>query len=284
MTSISVELFADKFLDQIAGYQNQYHDYEYPKVSIVIPAFNCAQTISATLDSLLNQNYPEFEAVIIDSDSQDRTREIIKRYRDDRLVLHCFAGLKRYEMMNIGITYSQGEYINFLFPGDFYVSRDTLKQMMSLALTHHKPDLVYCGTLLRDGKSEVKILYRALDISLLKRGQQPTSLQSCWFKNSVFSEIGKFEERLRLRGGFDLLCRFCAHQKYAVVSMPRVFTDYDLRWVSKAVTVRHFMETWSIIYKYFGIKSLIRWIFIQKDLARFIKLWIRSAKIAFTGR
>ncbi len=284
MTSNPSGSFAEKFLGQILGYQNLYHDYEYPKVSIVIPAFNSSQTIAATLERILNQNYPEFEVIIMDSDSQDRTRGIIKRYRDERITLQSVAGLNRYEMMNRGIASSQGEYVNFLFPGDFYVSRDSLKQMMSLALSHNKPDLVYCGTLLRDGKSEVKILYRSLCLNLLKRGQQPTSLQSCWFKTSVFAEIGPFEVGLKLRGGFDLLCRFCAASKFTVISIPRVFTDYDLRWVTKAMIARHFLETWKVIYKHFGLGSLIRWIFIQKDLDRFIKLWMRSAKIALTGR
>src|SRR5262249_23677584 len=148
---------------------------------------NCSQSIAATIGSVLIQDYPSFELIIIDAESTDRTVEVIKRFRDDRILLYSVSDYQRYEMMNKGISLAQGEYINFLFPGDFYLSKFALKLMMTLALKQKKPDLIYCGTLLRDGKSEVKILCRHLDIPLLKRGQQPTSLQSCWFKTEALN-------------------------------------------------------------------------------------------------
>ncbi len=276
--------FARRFLEQSASYQNQYHDYQYPKVSIIIPTYNCAQAISLTLDSILSQNYPELEVLIMDGGSQDRTLEIVKRYRGDRIFLHYEAQAERYALLNKGITLAQGEYVNFLFPGDFYICKETLKQVMAKVLSHQKPDLAYCGTLLRDGRSEVKILFRSLDLSLLRRGQQPTSLQSCWFKTTIFSKLGSFDERLQLRGGFDILCRFCSCKDLTHVGMSNVMTDYDMRWISKSMIIRHFTETGRIICTHFGWAYLIRWLFVQKDIARYLKLWAHGAKIALTGR
>lgn len=279
-----LETFAEKFLKDTMHYQSLYHDYEYPKVSIVIPSYNCSQSISVTLESLLNQNYPDYEIIIIDADSTDHTRDVILRYRSDRVIFHGETKANRYELMNKGIEYAQGEYINFLFPGDFYVGKETLKVLMALALTKNKPDLVYCGALLRDGKSEVKILSRPLSVDLLRRGQQPTSLQSCWFKVSSLYKLGKFDTSFRLRGGFDLLCRFCANSKMRFESSSKVLTDYDLRWVSKPMITRHFVETWRIIFRRYGFFTLVRWIFIQKDIKRLLSAWLKSVKLALMGR
>lgn len=261
-----------------------YQDYEFPKVSIVVPSYNCSQTIASTIDSILAQDYPSFEVLVVDAESSDRTVEAIKRFRDDRIHLYSYSEFQRYEMMNRGIAHAQGEYINFLFPGDFYLSNYALRMMMTIALENKKPDLVYCGSLLRDGKTEVKILYRILNINQLKRGQQPTSLQACWFKRESLIEIGKFPQNYYLRGGFDLLCRYALKPSFTFASTKRIFTDYDLRWVTKRMVIRHFWETMRTIYRYFGFLTVVSWLFVQKDTKRFIKLSWRSAKIAITGR
>lgn len=274
----------DTLLSQLSLVEAKYHDYEFPKVSIIIPVYNCSQSITTTLESLLNQDYPDFEIVIVDGGSTDRTLEVIKSFKVDKVHIYSVSTQDRYEMLNKGISQSGGIYLNFLFPGDFYIYKETLKHMMAVALDHDRPSLVYCGTLLRDGKTEIKLLFRHLSLKLLRKGQQPTSLQSIWFKNETFRKIGKFNTSLGLRGGYEMLCRFSLHHGLRAVSTNRVFTDYDLRWVTRKLVVRHFWETMCTIYKYFGLLDTFRWFFYQKDMARFAKLWLRSVKMAFLGR
>lgn len=265
--------------------EDKYHDYEFPKVSIIIPTFNCSQNISITLDNLLEQNYHNYEIVVVDGGSTDRTVEIVTGYRDDRIKFYLAEGY-RYEMMNRGISQAKGKYLNFLFPGDFLIYKDTLRMMMGLALETEQPELLYCGTLLRSGweGSGVKILFRELSLRLLKRGQQPTSLQSCWFRIDVFDILGKFDTTYTLRGGFELMCRFALHEGFNVCTTKRVLTDYDLRHITKEMVLRHFKETWRTLRKYFGLFTAIRWLFIQKDIYRLLKLWYRASKVALLGR
>ncbi len=157
--------------------------------------------------------------------------------------------------------------------------------MMALTLNHNNPDMVYCGTLLRDKKEDVKILYRPFELKLLKRGQQPTSLQSLWFKASLFSRIGKFSTEYRLRGAFDFLCRFCAQsKKLTFASTSKVLTDYDLRWVSKPMIVIHFLETGKIIFKYYGVFTLIHWIFIEKEYKKISDRLDQQYKTVINGK
>ena len=262
--------------------EQKYKPKEFPLVSIIIPTSNAAQLIGPTLESLLNQDYPGFEIIIVDN-SQDRTLEVIKNFHNNKLKVYSVAQSKRYEMLNKGLSQAKGEYVNFLFPGDYYIFHETLKQMMLLALEHNKPQLVYCGTLLRDAHSEAKILFRELSLELLKKGQQPTSLQSCWFQTKFIKEIGKFNPEYSMRGGFDLLCRFCLH-KGTFSSVNRVLTDYDLRAVTRQMVATHFWETMKTLYKYFGLSTVILWLFFhQKDWKRYLKLWLHSLRVAFSG-
>jgi len=257
-------------------------ELELPKVSVIIPTYQSAEKIGTTLESLVAQDYPDFEVIVIDAGSQDRTLEIVKGMRNTRIQVYTVTGYQRYEMLNKGISLATGTYIGFLFPGDYYLSLFTLRWIMNLAVQQQRPPMVYCGTLLRDGKSEVKVLYRPLDIKLLRHGQQPSSLQSCWFHQAVFAQIGKFDTRYAMRGGFELLCRF-VNSGLTAHSLYRVLTDYDLRASSRHMLLQHFVETGHIVRRYFGWWAYLSWLFRQHDTRRIFNSWARSIKIAFIG-
>lgn len=278
-----VSSMRSKLWDQLSRWEGKYRLEEFPKISIVIPTENAASLITLTLDSVLSQTYPSFEVIIVDN-STDRTVEIVKNYHDERVTIYSMSKGNRYEMLNKGVAQAQGDYINFLFPGDFYIYRDALKYMMTLALDHNTPNLVYCGALLRDASADGKILFRELTLDLLKRGQQPTSLQSCWFLTDTLRELKKFNIHYQMRGGFDLLCRFYLQSGYRHVSTSRVLTDYDLRVVRRRMVMIHFWETMKVVYRYFGFSGVMRWLVHQKDTKRLFKLWVRSLKIAFSGK
>ncbi|MFQ5730200.1 MAG: glycosyltransferase, partial [Waddliaceae bacterium] len=268
---------------ELLKYKPKYNDYEYPQVSIVIPTFNNSEKLPLTLDSLLSQHYPDFEIIIVDGGSSDRTLEVAKNYRDDRIHIYSVSGFARYEMLNKGISQAAGDYVNCLFPGDFYIYPDTLHHMMELVLDRDKPDMVFCGTLIRDGRTDPKILLRQLNCKFLKRGQQPTSLQSCWFRTNTIRQLGKFNTDYNLRGGYELMCRFCLDCELRKEASNRVLTDYDLRLVTLSMVTSHFLETFKTIYKYFGFFTLFKWLFIQKDLRRIFRIWFHSVKVAFMG-
>lgn len=270
--------------DKITRYRTKFSDYELPSVSVIIPTYQCAQTINITIESILSQDYPDFEVLVVDGGSQDRTLELVSGWKDLRIKVFSITSHERYEMLNKGLSQATGRYVCFLFPGDFYIHHDTLRYMMSVALDNNLPDLVYCGTLIRDGKSAAKILFRELTVKKLQRGNQPTSLQSCWFKREIFKEIGKFNPEYVLRGGFDLFCRFLAVKHFRYVSVYRILTDYDLRLVTRSMVLRHFWETLVTVQKHYGLWIAFLWIFRQRDIARFFRLWLRSVRIAILGR
>ncbi len=255
-----------------------------PRITIVIPTFNDARKIGVTLENILAQNYPDFEVLVIDAASTDRTIEIVKSFRNEKIRLSSVSSYNRYEMLNKGIFLARGLYINFMFPGDYYLQKETFQIMMQLAYSKEYASLVYCGCLIREGEKEAKFLYRAFCFEQLKRGRQPTSLQSIWFHKQIFQEIGKFDTRYTLRGGFDLMCRIIKDERLTHAGTKRILTDYDLRALTKEMLVCHFKETARIIKANFGTMALIKWFFTERDLKRYLRYMVSSFKKALVGK
>lgn len=102
-----------------------------PKISVVIPAYNCEKYIKKCLDSILGQSFQDFEILVINDGSKDRTGEIAKRYEaKDRRVRYIEqenmgAGLTR----NKAIRIARGEFICFV-DSDDYVDEDYLEKLL----------------------------------------------------------------------------------------------------------------------------------------------------------
>lgn len=269
--------------EKLLGAVTKYKPEQFPKVSIIIPTSNAAPLISGTLESVISQHYPSYEIIVVDC-STDRTVEIIQSFHNPNIHIFSVSQNQRYEMLNKGLSHATGKYVSFLFPGDYYIYRETLTVMMDLALENKNPELAYCGALIRDATNEVKILFRELNLELLKRGQQPTSLQSCWFRLDCLRELGKFNSHYQMRGGLDLICRFLLERKYRFASVNRVLIDYDMRSVTRSMIFTHFLETMKVVYHYFGLRITLKWLIHQHDTRRFFKLWFHSLKVAFAGK
>lgn len=86
-----------------------------PKISIVIPMFNCEKYIQPCIDSILNQTFEDFELIIIDDFSTDQSLKIVDSYRDSRIKLFRRAkNFGRSSARNFGLELSRGEFIFFM--------------------------------------------------------------------------------------------------------------------------------------------------------------------------
>ena len=103
----------------------------FPKVSLVTPSFNQAQFIDSTIESVLSQNYPNLEYIIIDGGSTDGSVEIIKKY-DKYIHFWCSEPDDgQYDAVNKGFSYSTGEIMCWLNSDDMYFPW-TLKTVASI--------------------------------------------------------------------------------------------------------------------------------------------------------
>jgi len=123
------------------------------KFSIVTVCFNSEKTIERTFQSIINQNYKNFEYIVIDGGSKDGTLSIIESYKPKfaeldlnfRVVSEADNGI--YDAMNKGISLSEGEYVGLLNSDDWY----ELEALSKLNTTINKSEFkdIYHGDLIQ---------------------------------------------------------------------------------------------------------------------------------------
>lgn len=116
-----------------------------PTISVIIPVYNMAPWIQATLNSVLEQSFSDLECIVVDDGSTDDTAPIIQHINDPRLhYIHqarCGVSTAR----NTGISHATGDYITFL-DGDDLWHQDFLTRMLEAIQRSPELCLVWCDT------------------------------------------------------------------------------------------------------------------------------------------
>lgn len=133
-----------------------------PKVSIIMPAYNSEKYIAEAIDSILNQTYADFEFIIINDGSQDKTKDIILSYSDHRIVyLENKENQGIVGALNRGIDSSKGKYIARFDADDIAVSTRLEKQV--LYMESHE-DVCVLGTGIKIFGENIKTQTRVFSV------------------------------------------------------------------------------------------------------------------------
>ena len=100
-----------------------------PRVSVIMPAFNTAAYIAESIDSVLEQDYPNLELIVVDDGSTDGTVEIVRSY-GDRLTLLTQQNQGAAVARNAGIAAATGEYIAFIDSDDVWLPGKVTAQVL----------------------------------------------------------------------------------------------------------------------------------------------------------
>jgi len=117
---------------------------DYPKISIITPSYNQGRYIEQTIQSVLSQNYPNLEYIIIDGGSTDETVDIIKKYESQLTYWVSEKDSGQTDAINKGFAKCTGYIINWLNSDDYYEPA-TLHRVAN-AFMNNKDCKVVCGT------------------------------------------------------------------------------------------------------------------------------------------
>lgn len=123
-----------------------------PTISIIVPAYNAAQTIKATILSVLNQSFINFELIIVNDGSTDNTLNVCKKIVDSRIIIINQENGGLSYARNTGIQISKGKYICFVDSDD--IIDDNYLDILYSSIKETNSDLAICGMQLSSMKNK----------------------------------------------------------------------------------------------------------------------------------
>jgi glycosyltransferase involved in cell wall biosynthesis len=205
-------------------------------VSVVIPAYNCETFIGRALTSALQQTVPPHEVIVVDDGSTDRTEQAVREHPGVTYVRQINSGVSA--ARNVGIGMATGTWVALLDADEEWLPQKTERQ---LRLLHEHSDVVWaacnCERIDRTGRH-----------SLVPAGGYPRTpsgdvvpyfesviagfsytTSALLIKRSVFDEVGRFDEGLRISGDRDFLWRLA-------LQFPRLAYDREASLIWHAAT------------------------------------------------
>lgn len=194
------------------------------RITIITVCYNSAKTISQTIESVLSQDYPYLEYIVVDGLSTDGTQEIVNSFghRITRFISEKDSGL--YDAMNKGIALATGNIIGILNSDDIYANNMVISQVASY-FDQKSVDVVY-GDLyyFKTGFPDTPLRYYRGGVFSLTRvtyGLMPPH-PTFFIKKSVYERYGKFDTTYTLSADFDLILRFLGVHKVPFAYIPCV--------------------------------------------------------------
>ncbi|MBI3240804.1 MAG: glycosyltransferase [Chloroflexi bacterium] len=194
-------------------------------VSVIIPAYNASRWMAETLTSVLAQDFPDFEVIVVDDGSTDDTATVVAKFERVRYIARPNGG--EGSARNAGICAANGEYLAFVDADDLW-AQDKLRLQMDL-LKQTGLAWVYCDAEVFDGETG-KGLYL---LSRFNRPQVGDVLQSLLLldfipcptpliRRDVFETAGYFDETdiLRMRADWDMWLRIAARYPVGYINCP----------------------------------------------------------------
>ncbi|CUA91539.1 glycosyltransferase family 2 protein [Comamonas thiooxydans] len=178
------------------------------KISVITVSFNSEKTIERTINSVLTQDYVDYEYIIIDGESKDGTLEICQKYsnRISRIISEKDSGI--YDAMNKGISLASGEIIAILNSDDYFANNQVLKTVSA----NFSPEIdLLLGNveIFNESTNKVRRFYssKIFNPKLSRFGIQPPH-PAVFIRKSAYTKHGTYDKQLRIAADFDLLTRF----------------------------------------------------------------------------
>lgn len=198
------------------------------KISVITVCYNMAPFIEQTIRSVLNQNYPNLEYIIIDGGSNDGTQKVIEKYIDKLAFYVSEPDNGMYDAINKGLQHATGDIVAWINADDIYMPW-TLSVVNQIFSTYDDVDWI-------GGKyaflTESGVLAQVFPKCAIKSQRDilngwcredlfgPLLQEGMFWRKSLIDKAGHLDTSYRLAGDFELWTRFAKYSRLIAVDIP----------------------------------------------------------------
>ena len=244
-----------------------------PLVSIVTPSFNQAQFLEQTILSVLEQDYPHIEYLIVDGGSTDGSLELIQRYAPRLTWWVSEPDQGQTDAINKGFSHARGEILAWLNSDDTY-QPGAISQAVEYLQSHPEVGMVYGDANLIDASGNIigKFPARQTDYRRLRRGYVHIPQQASFFQASLWKQVGPLDPSFYFAMDYDLWVRLARISE--IHYCPNLWADFRLHGSGKSVVAdnRCWPEMLRVHYREGG--SWFSWLVIKAKLRPMLYAWM----------
>lgn len=200
-----------------------------PKFSIITITFNSEKTIERTLNSVLSQTFKDYEYIIVDGASKDRTMDIVRKYEplfEGRMKWKSEPDTGIYNAMNKGIMRSSGEIIGIVNSDD-WLAEDALQIVANEIDNNNARNKIVTGDMLfhyEDGSTQYfKTSYERY-VHYAKKYRMGLNHPATFVPKCIYDQIGLFDEDYKLFADADFIIR-CYEANVGIVFVNKVLSN-----------------------------------------------------------
>lgn len=180
------------------------------KISIITTCYNRSKTIRGAIESVLAQDYPDIEYIVVDGASKDGSTDIIREYegRIAKIVSEPDHGM--YEAINKGIRLATGDVIGLIHSDDFFYDNHVISRVVERMEQTHA-DFLYGNGLFVNSENTDKVVrnwiggkYRTWKV---RHGWLPLH-PTCYIRRSAIEKRGLYNETFKIAADSDFLVRY----------------------------------------------------------------------------
>lgn len=183
------------------------------KISIITSCYNRVSTIRGAIESVLSQDYPDIEYIIVDGASTDGSVEVIRdaiEGHEDRVKFISEPDHGMYEAINKGIRMATGDYIGLVHSDDFLYSSHTISDIVK-RLKETRADFLYGDGLFVNAENTDKVVRKWIGgtyrLWKVRHGWLPLH-PTCYIRREVMEKLGGYDESYMIAADTDLLVRY----------------------------------------------------------------------------
>ncbi len=253
-------------------------DPTLPLVSIVTPSYNQAAFLEATICSVLGQDYPRIEYILVDGGSKDGSPEIIQRYSDRLAWWVSERDRGQTDAINKGFAHASGQILAWLNSDDTY-QPSAIREAVAYLQAHPTTGMVYgdCNFINAEGVQIGRFPAAQTDFRHLKQGYVHIPQQAAFWRADLWRQVGPLDPAFFFAMDYDLWVRLAKISRLDY--NPRTWANFRLHGSGKTVMAddRCWPEMLKVHYRNGGafLSIIVAKYYMRKLAAPFIT-WRRK--------